>query len=50
LAVVEATVRVSVEDVVAGFGLKAPVVPEGRPLTENVTAELNPLVGLMITV
>lgn len=50
LAVDEPTVRVSVEEIVAGFGLKLPVVPEGRPLTEKVTAELNPLVGLMVTV
>jgi hypothetical protein len=50
LAVDELTVRVSVEEVVAGFGLKLPVVPEGKPLTENVTAELKPLVGLIVTV
>ena len=45
LAVEEPTVRVSVEEVVAGFGLKLPLVPEGRPLTEKVTAELKPLVA-----
>ena len=50
LAVEEPTVRVSVEEVVAGFGLKLPLVPEGRPLTEKVTAELKPLVGLIVTV
>ena len=44
------TVRVSVEEAVAGFGLKFPVVPDGRPLTEKVTDELKPLVGLMVTV
>lgn len=50
LAVDELTVRVRVEEVVAGFGLKAPVVPDGKPLTERVTAELKPLVGWMVTV
>ena len=49
-AVVELTVNVSVEEVVAGFGLKFPVVPDGSPLTEKVTGELKPLVGLMVTV
>ncbi|HAF14620.1 MAG TPA: hypothetical protein DCK99_13170 [Blastocatellia bacterium] len=44
------TVRVRVEEVVAGFGLKFPVVPDGRPLTEKVTGELKPLVGLIVTV
>ena len=50
MAVDALTVRVSVEEVVAGFGLKFPVVPDGRPLTEKVTGELKPLVGLMVTV
>ena len=44
------TVRVRVELVVAGFGLNDPVVPEGRPLTDSVTAELNPFSGLIVTV
>ena len=38
------------EAVVAGFGLKAPVVPVGRPVTEKDTAELKPFTGLMVTV
>jgi hypothetical protein len=50
LAVDELTVNVSAEEVVAGFGLKLPVVPEGRPLTERVTGELKPLLGLIVTV
>jgi hypothetical protein len=46
----ELTVKVSVVDVVAGFGLKEPVVPEGKPATENVTAELKPFTRLIVTV
>ena len=49
-AVEELTFRVRVEDVVAGSGLKLPVVPEGRPLTESCTVELKPPVGLIVTV
>ncbi len=49
-AVEALTFKVSVEDVVAGFGLKLPVVPAGRPLTDIVTAELKPPVGLIVTV
>lgn len=49
-AVEELTVRVSVEEVVAGFGLKLPVAPEGRPVIERVTGELNPPVGVIVTV
>ena len=44
------TVRVSADVVVEGLGLNAPVVPVGRPLTENVTGELNPFVGFTVTV
>ena len=50
LGVVERTVKVSVVDVVAGFGLKEPVVPDGKPATENVTAELKPFTGLIVTI
>ena len=49
-AVEELTFRVRFEDVVAGLGLKLPVVPEGRPLTESCTVELKPPVGLIVTV
>ena len=49
-AVEELMFRVRVEDVVAGSGLKLPVVPEGRPLTESCTVELKPPVGLIVTV
>jgi len=49
-AVEELTLRVRAEDVVAGLGLKLPVVPEGRPLTESCTVELKPPVGLIVTV
>ena len=49
-AVEELTFKVRAEDVVAGLGLKLPVVPEGRPLTESCTVELKPPVGLIVTV
>jgi len=49
LGVDEVTVKVSVVDVVAGFGLKEPVVPDGKSATENVTAEVKPFIGLMLT-
>ena len=49
-AVDEPTVRVRVEVVVEGFGLNAPVVPVGKPVTENVTGELKPFVGFTVTV
>jgi len=42
-------VTVSVEDPVAGFGLKLPVAPVGNPLTLNATVPLKPLTGLMVT-
>ncbi len=38
------------EEVLVGFGLKLPVVPEGNPLTDRVTGELNPFVGFTVTV
>ena len=40
LGVDESTVKVSVVDVVAGFGLKVSVVPDGKPVTENVTVRV----------
>ena len=46
----ELTVIVSAEELVAGFGLKLPVAPAGRPLTDKFTGELNPPVGLIVTV
>ena len=49
-AVEELTFRIRIEDVVAGLGLKLPVVPEGRPLTESCTVELKPPVALIVTV
>jgi hypothetical protein len=46
-----ATATVSVEEApVAGFGLKVPVTPVPRPLTENVTAPVNPPDLVMLTV
>jgi hypothetical protein len=50
LGVDELTVKVSVVDIVVGFGLKEPVVPDGKPGTENVTAELKPFTALIVTV
>jgi hypothetical protein len=48
---VVATFTVSVEELaVAGFGLKVPVTPVPRPLTENVTGPVNPPVLVMLTV
>ena len=49
-AVEELTVIVSAEELVAGFGLKLPVAPAGRPLTDKVTGELKPPVGAIVTV
>jgi hypothetical protein len=46
----ELTVIFSAEELVAGFGLKLPVAPAGRPLTDKFTGELNPLVGVIVTV
>ena len=48
-AVVVVTVSVE-EAAVAGFGLKEPLAPVPRPLTENVTAPVNPPVLVMFTV
>ncbi len=42
--------RVSVVVLVEGFGLKAAVTPVGKPEAENVTSELNPFSGLIVTV
>ncbi len=50
MLVEEATVRVNVEEVVPGFGLKDAVVPDGKPLTKKVTGELKPFIGLIVTV
>ena len=49
-AVEELTVIVNAEVLVAGFGLKLPVAPAGRPLTDKVTEELKPAVGVIVTV
>jgi hypothetical protein len=46
----ELTVNVKVDEVVAGFGLKLPVAPAGRPLTERVTDELKPPVRVIVAV
>lgn len=50
LRTLEGTLTVSADVVVAGLGLKEPVAPEGRPLIERVTGELNPPDGVMVTV
>jgi len=50
LGVDESTVKVSVVNVIAEFGLKVPVVPDGKPATENVTVEVKPFTGLIVTV
>jgi hypothetical protein len=47
----ELTVTFSVEELPdAGFGVKLPVAPEGRPLMDKVTGELNPPVRVIVTV
>ena len=44
-------VTVNVEEApVAGFGLNVPVAPVPRPLTENVTAPVNPPLLVMLMV
>lgn len=35
---------------VAGFGLKVPAAPAGKPLIENVTSPVNPPVRVMFSV
>jgi hypothetical protein len=40
---------VSVEEPVAGFGLKPPVAPAGSPFTDKLTGELNPPAGWIVT-
>lgn len=50
-AVVELTVTVMVDVLpLVGLGLKLPVAPEGRLLTDRVTAELNPPLRVIVTV
>ena len=39
----------SVDDPVAGFGLKEPVAPVGSPLMLKVTDPLKPPPGVMVT-
>jgi hypothetical protein len=41
---------VKADEVVAGLGLKLPLAPEGRPLIDKLTGELNPLVCVIVTV
>ena len=40
----------SVDEVVAGFGVKLPLAPAGNPLTVNPTWPVNALIGVMVTV
>jgi hypothetical protein len=45
------TVTRSVEELPdTGLGVKLPVAPEGRPLMDKVTGELNPAVRVIVTV
>ena len=47
----ELTVTFSAEEeLLAGFGVKLPVAPAGRLLTDKVTGELNPPVRVIVTV
>ena len=49
-AVEELTFMFNVEALVAGFGAKLPVAPDGRPLMDKLTDELNPPVRVIVTV
>ena len=49
-AALKGTVTNIVDVVVAGLGVKVADAPEGRPVTLNVTGELNPLVRVSVTV
>jgi hypothetical protein len=46
----EPTLMVTVEDALAGFAANVAVMPLGQPAAASVTAELNPLAGVMVTV
>jgi hypothetical protein len=49
--VVELVVTVSAEDApVAGFGLKLPLAPAGRPLIDSDTDPVNPPIAVMFSV
>ena len=49
--VVELVVIVRAEDApVAGFGLKLPLAPAGRPLMDSDTEPVNPPVAVMFSV
>src|SRR5947208_1428753 len=50
MGVLAPVVTERVEDAVAGFGLKLPVAPRGKPLTLSVTGPVKPPVGLVVTV
>ena len=50
LATLPPTFTVRADEVVAGLGLKLPLAPDGRPLIDRLTAELNPLVRVIVTV
>jgi hypothetical protein len=47
---VDGTLTVSVEELVAGFGLNVPDAPGGRPLTVRLTGELKPPIGMIVMV
>jgi hypothetical protein len=48
-ATLDGTLIVRVVLVVAGFGVKLLVAPDGTPLTAKLTGELNPLLGVIVT-
>jgi hypothetical protein len=50
LATLPPTFTVKADEVVAGLELKLPLAPDGRPLMDKLTGELNPLVGVIVTV
>ena len=48
--VLKLVVTESVDDAVAGFGVKVAVAPVGRPATLRVTPPVKPFVGLIARV
>ena len=50
LLALEGTCTLNDDEVVAGLGVKVPVAPGGRPVTERFTGELNPLDAVIVTV
>ena len=50
MATLAPTFTVRADEVVAGLGMKLPLAPDGRPLINKLTGELNPLDLVIVTV